>query len=161
MRRAPRQPPPARLVVAGLAAALASALPAAAPALPFPASLGDYSLGAGPALVVGSGELGGGVTAEANLLFGLYSIGARGRAAAPAAASAVGFEVAFAGLVGLGASAQRDGPSIDGFLALPVPVGVDPWFLSLGWRPSFLLDGGVRHEVSLQIKWSSLLVADD
>lgn len=159
MSRAPRQSPPA-LTAAFLAAVLVAGLPSAARALPFPATLGDFSLGAGPALVAGAGEVGGGATAEANLLLGLFSIGARGRVVS-GDASAAGLEVAFAGLVGLGASLQRQGAAIDGLVSIPVPFGGDPWFLSVGWRPSFLLDGGVRHELSLQIKWSSLLLDDD
>ena len=148
-----------RTLPAVLVAALA--IPSAAGALPFPARLGDFSLGAGPALVAGSGGVGGGATAEVNLLLGLFSLGAHGRGATGTGASAAGLELAFAGMVGLGASVQRQGPSIDGLLAVPVPIGGNPWFLSLGWRPSFLLDGGMRHEVSLQVKWSSLLVDDD
>lgn len=157
MRTAPRQSPPALVAAVGLAAVLAAGLPSAARALPFPATLGDFSLGAGPALVAGGGDVGGGATAEANLLLGLFSIGARGRGVP--GASAAGLEFAFAGLVGLGASVQREGAALDGLLSIPVPFGADPWFLSVGWRPSFLLDGGVRHELSLQIKWSSLLLA--
>ena|GEM_PF-7025364 len=139
-----------------LAAALA--IPSAAGALPFPAHLGDFSLGAGPALVAGSDVVGGGATAEVNLLLGLFSLGAHGRGATGTGASAAGLELAFGGMVGVGASLQQQGPSIDGLLAIPVPIGREPWFLSLGWRPSFLLEGGMRHEVSLQVKWSSLLV---
>ncbi|HEY0838713.1 MAG TPA: hypothetical protein VGD74_00865 [Vulgatibacter sp.] len=144
-----------------LPAFLAVLAPSIAGALPFPARLGDYSVGAGPALVAGEGGVGGGVAAEANLLLGLFSLGAHGRGVAGGGGSAAGVEVAFAGLIGVGMGVQEAGASIDGLLAVPLPFGGDPWFLSLGWRPSFLVAGGVRHEISLQIKWSSLLVAGD
>lgn len=154
--------PAVRHLLANAGLLLLALAPTVAAALPYPATLGDFSLGAGPALVAGSGDVGGGAAAEANLLVGLFSLGAHGRVASGSGASAAGFEVAFAGLVGLGASVQRQGPSIDGLLSVPVPVGGEPWFLSVGWRPSFLLRGGMRHEVALQVKWSSLLLdADD
>ncbi len=131
--------------------------------LPYPTELGDLSLGIGPAFVSDRGEAGGGVTAEANLLFGLFSLGAHARAAAVDGAfrPAAGLELGFAGLLGLGASAQQEGLSIDGLLALPIPLGREPFFLSVGWRPSFLLRGGVVHELAVQIRWSSLLVSAD
>ncbi|AKU90680.1 hypothetical protein [Vulgatibacter incomptus] len=139
-------------------------LPFAARAqLPSPAQLGDLSVGIGPAVVTRDGRVGGGATAEANLLFGLWSAGAhlRGAALDGGFDPAGGVEAGLAGILGLGVGFQRGGPSIDGLLALPVPIGKEPWFLSVGWRPSFLLRGGVIHELAIQVRWSSLLVPTD
>ena len=140
-------------------------LPGLASAAPAPARLGDYSLGAGPAFVVDRGEPGGGVTGEANLLWRSLSLGVHARAAAvdgelrPAA----GIELAYLGMVGVGASVQGAGPSFDALLAVPIPIY--RWhetYLSFGWRPSWLLEGGGWvHEIALQLKWSSLLVPED
>lgn len=144
---------------------LSLALPALASAgpLPAPARLGDLSVGLGPALVANDDGLGGGATAEANLLLGIWSLGAHVRAADVDGAfhPAVGVEVAFAGALGLGTSYQARGLSIDGLLAVPIPLFRGPWYVTLGWRPSFLLGGGTIQEVALQVKWTSLLVPVD
>lgn len=139
-------------------------LPAAARGdiLPAPARAGDLSFGLGPALVLEGGEASPGVTGELNLLVGAFSLGAHGRAAfGDEVAPAVGVEAAVLGMLGAGASWRPGGLSIDGLLQVPLPILPTPFFLSVGWRPMFLLAGGVEHEVALQIKWSSLLLPDD
>lgn len=135
-----------------------------AAALPAPAKLGDYTVGAGPAFVLDRGNPGGGAVAEGNLLYGLFSLGLhlRGHMISGEFKPAAGMDLAFAGLIGAGASVQEAGTSIDGLLALPIPIYAwEPWYLSVAWRPSFLLDGGSIHEFSLQLKFSSLLVPSD
>jgi len=131
-----------------------------------PARLGDFSVGAGPALVVDRGDAGGGVTAEANLLWSWFSLGLHGRGVAVDGAfrPAGGLELSAFGLVGVGASLQEDGPSIDALLQVPIPIyGWRASYLTLGWRPSRLLGehAGWVHEIALQLKWSSLLVPTD
>lgn len=132
-------------------------------ALPAPARPGDVSLGVGPALVFDRGEAQPAITGEANLLFGLFSVGFHGRLAngSERILPAVGVETSLAGVIGVGASLQPDGPSIDGLLAVPLVFGREPWYFSVGYRPSFLLRGGTIHELAIQIKWSSLLVPSD
>lgn len=140
---------------------LTLALPGVASALPAPARLGDLSFGLGPAFVVDRGEALGGVTGETNLLFGLFSLGVHGRVAQGRGDlhAAVGVEASAAGLLGVGASYQREGFSIDGLLAVPLIFGgIEPWFVSVGYRPSILLRGGSIHEIAVQFKWSSLLL---
>ena len=139
-------------------------VPAAAAAAP--ARLGDYSLGAGPAFVLDRGDAGAGVTAEANLLYRWFSLGLhlRGAAVGDDFRPAAGLELSALGLLGVGASVQEGGPSIDGLLQLPIPIYA--WqqsYLTLGWRPSWLLrdGGGWIHEIALQVKWSSLLVPSE
>jgi len=147
-----------------LLAPLALFVPAAASAAP--ARLGDFSLGAGPAFVLDRGDAGAGAVAEANLLYGWFSLGLHARAAMvgddfrPAA----GLELGALGLVGVGASLQDGGPSLDALLQLPIPIY--SWretYLTIGWRPSWLLGDrhGWVHEIALQIKWSSLLVPSE
>jgi hypothetical protein len=140
---------------------LALLLPATSSAAP--ARLGDFSLGAGPALVIDRGDAGAGAVAEANLLWRWFSLGLHGRAAAVDGdfRPAGGIEFGALGLFGLGASIQAPGPSLDALLQVPVPIYA--WketYLALAWRPSWLVreEGGWIHTVSLQLKWSSLLV---
>lgn len=131
-----------------------------------PARLGDFSLGLGPAFVLEQGQPGAGVVGEANLLWRWFSLGLHGRAAAvgDGFSPAAGIEASAFGLVGVGASVQRAGPSIDALLQVPIPIFA--WqqsYLTVGWRPSYLLgdERGWIHEFAVQVKWSSLLVPTD
>ena len=130
-----------------------------------PARLGDFSVGAGPALVFDRGELGGGAVAEANLLWDWYSLGLRLRGAAVEGEfrPAAGIELGAFGLFGLGLGVQEPGLSLDGLFQLPLPIY--EWrqsYLTLGYRPSILLDGsGWTHEIALQIKWTTLLAPSE
>ena len=162
--RWPAPPPVDRKRPVRRIALLALLLPGTA--LGAPARLGDFSLGAGPALVIDRGDVGGGVTAEANLLWSWFSLGLHGRGAAVDGEfrPALGLELSAFGLVGVGASVQEDGPSIDALLQFPIPIYT--WrasYLTVGWRPSRLLGdhAGWSHEIALQLKWSSLLVPTD
>lgn len=138
------------------------AAPGPAAALPSPARWGDFSLGAGPALLLRDGDAAPGLAAEANLLAGAFSIGLRGRVAAAGGEvlPAAGLEASVLGLLGGGIGVQQGGASIDGLLQVPLPALPSPWFLTVSWRPSFLLAGGVHHEVALCLKFSSLLVPE-
>jgi hypothetical protein len=137
--------------------------PARADVLPAPAHLGDFSLGVGPAVVLQGGDVQAGVTGELNLLAGAFSFGPHARAtfAGGNVHGAVGLEASVLGMLGGGVTWRPGGFSVDGLLQVPLPVLPQPFYLAIGWRPMFLLHGGIEHEATLQLKWSSLLLPDD
>ncbi len=146
------------------AIALLVLVPAAASAAP--ARLGDFSVGAGPAFVLDRGDAGGGLVAEANLLYSWFSLGlhARGAMVGDDFRPAAGLELGALGLFGVGASVQEAGPSIDALLQLPIPIySWQASYLTLGYRPSYLVGDqrGWIHEIALQVKWTSLLVPSE
>lgn len=144
--------------------ALPILLASSAAAADAPAHFGDFSAGLGPALVVDRGNVGGGAVAEGNLLFDWFSLGLHGRLASVSGEfrPELGLEAAAFGLVGAGVGIQEGGPSIDLSLSVPIPIYAwEPFYLAVGYRPSFLLQGGTVHEVAIQLKWSSLLLPSD